>query len=98
MDVLGSVTFAVVFSGSLPAAPVVCTGFPPPCCTPLFIFSHIVGLCIHVACRVEWRPVSLFRVALGRMLGCGVPVSGLFMATLGVWVPVGMLPRPTQRF
>ena len=52
-------TFAVVFSGSLfgpallPAAPVVCTGFPPPCCTPLFIFSHIVGLCIHVACRVE---------------------------------------------
>jgi hypothetical protein len=45
----------------------------------------------------QWRPVFLLRVAPGRMLVCGVPVSGLFSATLCVWVPVGMLPRPTQR-
>jgi hypothetical protein len=66
-DVLGSVTFAVVFSGSLfvPAFAARCSGgvhrYSSTVLHSPLIISHIIGLCVHVACRVEWRPVSLFR-------------------------------------
>jgi hypothetical protein len=63
-----------------------------------FIISHIIGLCVHVACRVEWRPVSLFRVGLGRMLGCGLPVSGLFFGHPVCGYLLGCSPVPPRGF